>query len=88
MCVWTVLSFCYRATEFGMQTHAQIRHNPDNPAAALGSQAYCVLLKLSFPKVYFTEQRIKEEQRLEPTLFFIICLKYFTFFVNQNETES
>lgn len=92
VCVWTVLSFCYRAREFSMQTHAQIRHNPDNPAAALGSQAYCALLKLSFPKVYFTEQRIKEEQRLEPTLFFIIKIFYFFWknflLFHQNETES
>lgn len=38
-CVWTVHSLCHGAAVFGMQTHAQIRHNPDNPADALGSQA-------------------------------------------------
>lgn len=65
--------------ELGMQTHAQIRHNPNNPAAALGSQAYCVFLKLYLTvlKVYFAEQRIKEVQRVEPILFFYYLLKTF-----------
>lgn len=51
-------------------------------AAALGSQAYCVLLKLYFTvlKVYFTEQRIKEVQRVEPILYFIIYLKNLSFY--------
>ncbi len=71
--MWTEHSLCHWAAGCGMQTHAQIRHNPDNLAAALGSQAYCVLLKLSFPKVYFTEQWINEEQKSEPPPFLLFA---------------
>ncbi len=77
-------SLCHWAAGFGMQTHAQLRHNPDNLAAALGSQVYCVLLKLSLPKVYFTEQWLNEEQKSEspPFLLFAknICPYMFFFF--------
>ncbi len=75
-CVWTEHSLCHWAAGFGMQTHAQIRHNPDNLAAALGSQAYCVLLKLSFPKFTLQSSGSMKSRRVN-LLHFYYLLKTF-----------
>lgn len=81
LCVCGLYSaFCYRATEFGMQTHAQIRQNPDNPAAALGSQAYLCIVETFFPQsiLYRAEDQRRAEAWTHSIFYYL--LKIFNFF--------